>query len=159
MRPRILSAQRDSGTHVERAKANADGPRRPATISELGFVPQAMVRWLDPHQLLDTSTRVLASGFLTSYTDSRELQVNMTGDVYDRSESDELWLDYVADLGDGWNSTYTVARLLAQPQLDLSHGNERHRTQRGSILVMGGDLNRPGFDGGSLGWVSHAASG
>ena len=134
MRPRILPAQRDE---------NANGSRRPATISDLGFVPQAMVRWLDPHQLLDTSTRVLASGFLTSYTDSRELQVNMTGDVYDRSGPDELWLDYVADLGDGWNSTYTVARLLAQQELDLSSGNERHQTQRGSILVMGGDQVYP----------------
>jgi hypothetical protein len=102
-----------------------------------------MVRWLDPHQLLDTSTRVLASGFLTSYTDSRELQVNMAGDVYDRSEPQEVWLDYVADLGDGWNSTYTVARLLAQPELDLSHGNDRYHTQRGSILVMGGDQVYP----------------
>ncbi|MFN2504406.1 MAG: hypothetical protein ABR540_09265, partial [Acidimicrobiales bacterium] len=62
--------------------------------------------------------------------------MNMTGDVYDRSEPDGLWLDYVADLGDGWNSTYTVARLLAQQELELSHGNECHETQSGSILVM-----------------------
>jgi hypothetical protein len=143
MRPRILSAERDGRARSDHLAADENGPRRPATSSDLGFVPQAMVRWLDPHQLLDTSTRVLASGFLTSYTDSRELQVNMTGDVYDRSEPDGLWLDYVADLGDGWNSTYTVARLLAQQELELSHGNECHQTQRGSILVMGGDQVYP----------------
>ncbi|MCA1691861.1 MAG: hypothetical protein LC733_06565, partial [Actinobacteria bacterium] len=143
MRPRILSAERDGRARSDHLAADENGPRRPATSSDLGFVPQAMVRWLDPHQLLDTSTRVLASGFLTSYTDSRELQVNMTGDIYDRSEPDGLWLDYVADLGDGWNSTYTVARLLAQQELELSHGNECHQTQRGSILVMGGDQVYP----------------
>jgi len=98
-----------------------------------------MVRWLDPDQLLDTTARVLASGLFTSYTDSRELQVHASGEVYERAESSEVWLDYVSDLGDGWNSTYTVARLLAQDDLELSDGDRRHRTRRGSILVMGGD--------------------
>jgi len=102
-----------------------------------------MVRWLDPGQLLDTTGRVVASGLLTSYTDSRELQVHAPGDVYDRSEPAEVWLDYVADLGDGWNSTFTVARLLAQDDLEVDHGDQCHRTQRGSILVMGGDQVYP----------------
>ena len=77
-----------------------------------------MVRWLDPHQLIDTSARVLASGFVASYTDSRELQALVPCKMIDRSDQDELWLDYVSDLGDGFNSTYTVARLLAQEKLE-----------------------------------------
>ncbi len=145
MRPRILSAERDGAVRPAEDEdgAGGDGPKRPATRAELGFVPQPMVRWLDPHQLLDTSTRVLASGLLTSYTDSRELQVHTPGDVYDRSEPDEVWLDYVADLGDGWNSTYTVARLLAQDELELRHEDRSHHTERGSIVVMGGDQVYP----------------
>lgn len=106
---------------------------------------RAMVRWLDPHQLLDTSARVLASGFVTSYADSREIQALSPQDVFDRSGADELWLDYVADLGDGWRSTYTVAYLLAQPELKLAEGGEaeQHLTRRGSVLVMGGDQVYP----------------
>lgn len=33
---------------------------------------------------------------------------------------DDLWFDFVADTGDGFNSTYTVARSLAQPYLNVS---------------------------------------
>jgi len=31
-----------------------------------------MVRWFDPHQLLDTAVRVLVSGIFSSYADKRE---------------------------------------------------------------------------------------
>jgi hypothetical protein len=102
-----------------------------------------MVRWLDPHQLLDTSARVLASGLLTSYSDSREMQAFASGCAFDRSGGAEMWIDYVSDLGDGWNPTYTVAYLLSQEKLDLDHGDEVHPTERGQILVMGGDQVYP----------------
>ena len=129
--------------------------RRPTGKEDLGFVRRPMVRWLDPHQLVDTSARVLASGLVTSYTDSRELQALVAADVYDRSDREEVWFDYVSDLGDGWNSTYTVARLLAQDKLELTvpvpirplHSTTATaspiRTERGSILVMGGDQVYP----------------
>ncbi|MEA2932364.1 MAG: hypothetical protein QOI56_1149, partial [Actinomycetota bacterium] len=86
-----------------------NGLRRPESEAELDFVRKPMVRWLDPHQLLDTSARVLASGLWSAYTDNRELQAMVPAEVHDRSASDELWLDYDSDLGDGFNSTYTVA--------------------------------------------------
>lgn len=35
-------------------------------------------------------------------------------------EASELWFDWVADVGDGFNSTYGIARLLAQPELQVS---------------------------------------
>jgi hypothetical protein len=131
-------------THGPAEKQSAGGcPPRPAEDEDLGFRRRPMVRWLDPHQLIDTSARVLASGFLTSYTDTREMQAVFAADVFDRSDGPELWLDYVSDLGDGWNSTYTVARLLAQEKLDLAWGDQPHATQRGSILVMGGDQVYP----------------
>ena len=94
-------------------------PPRPSCDSDLGFVRKPMVRWLDPHQLLDTAVRVLLSGVFSSYADGRELQAMEPAEVPDRSGEADLWLDYVADLGDGWNSTYTVARLLATDELKL----------------------------------------
>jgi hypothetical protein len=102
-----------------------------------------MVRWFDPHQLVDTAVRVLLSGMFSAYADSRELQVREPAEVPDRSGQADLWLDYVADLGDGWNSTYTVARLLATEALELDWDGETHVTERGRILVMGGDAVYP----------------
>jgi len=102
-----------------------------------------MVRWLDPHQLVDTAVRVLLSGIFSSYADNRELEALAPSDVPDRSGTTDLWLDYVADLGDGWNSTYTVARLLAAEEIEVEWDGETHVTRRGGILVMGGDQVYP----------------
>jgi len=102
-----------------------------------------MVRWFDPHQLLDTAVRVLVSGVFSSYADKRELQARLPAEVPDRSGDADLWLDYVADLGDGWNPTYTVATLLAAEGLTLDWDGETHSTERGRILIMGGDQVYP----------------
>lgn len=116
---------------------------RPASESDVGFVRRPMVRWLDPHQLLDTAVRVLLSGIFSAYADNRALQALAPAEVPDRSGEPDLWLDYVADLGDGWNSTYTVARLLAAEELKLEWEGRVHSTERGSVLVMGGDQVYP----------------
>lgn len=102
-----------------------------------------MVRWLDPHQLVDTAARVLLAGVFSSYADNRQLQALAPAEVFDRSEGPELWLDYVADLGDGWNSTYTIASLLAAEELKLDWDGEPVATERGRLLVMGGDQVYP----------------
>ena len=67
-------------------------------------------------------------------------------------EADELWLDFVADLGDGFDATYTIAWLLAHDKLDVapadrndngnSNGNGNGGTltlPRSALLLMGGD--------------------
>jgi hypothetical protein len=129
-------------TPADRADTPPCRPR-PSVSSELGFVRRPMVRWFDPHQLVDTAVRVLLSGMFSSYADNRELQAREPAEVLDRSAHAELWIDYVADLGDGWNSTYTVARLLAREELELERDGETHATERGRILVMGGDQVYP----------------
>ncbi|MBO1266464.1 hypothetical protein [Arthrobacter cavernae] len=47
----------------------------------------------------------------------------------------ELWLDFAADLGDGFDATYSVALLLAQETLDVGGAV----LPRGRVLVLGGD--------------------
>ena len=118
-------------------------PSRPSSLSDLGFVRRPMVRWLDPHQLLDTAVRVLLSGMFSSYADNRELQAFEPAEVVDRSGEAHRWLDYVADVGDGWNPTYTVATLLATEELKLDWNGDIYSTERGRILVMGGDQVYP----------------
>jgi hypothetical protein len=48
---------------------------------------------------------------------------------------EEMWIDFVSDLGDGFNATYTMAHLLAQPELEVNG----QKLQRGKVLIMGGD--------------------
>ncbi|TDV48906.1 hypothetical protein CLV71_108267 [Actinophytocola oryzae] len=102
--------------------------------AELGFRPQKAVRWLAPKVLIATGVQSLIAEIFGSYADKRELQAGLPAEVHDHSEHEELWLDYVADLGDGFDATFSVASVLAAPTLDLDG-----RTQRGRLLVMGGD--------------------
>lgn len=51
------------------------------------------------------------------------------------SSAEDLWLDFTADLGDGFDATYTVASLLAEESLEV----DSHELRRGSVLVLGGD--------------------
>lgn len=56
-----------------------------------------------------------------------------------------FWIDYISDTGDGWDATYTVAYHAAQDKLTLSTSEARGdgtngvQTERGSILIFGGD--------------------
>uniref|UniRef100_A0A0D9WUM2 Calcineurin-like phosphoesterase domain-containing protein n=1 Tax=Leersia perrieri TaxID=77586 RepID=A0A0D9WUM2_9ORYZ len=59
------------------------------------------------------------------------------------NEREDLWFDFVADTGDGGNSSYTVARLLAQPSIQTVIGGSMHTLPRGDLLLIGGDLAYP----------------
>jgi Calcineurin-like phosphoesterase len=113
---------------------------RPDDQVESEFPPEPMVRWLSPTGLASSAFRVLLAGIFGLYSDKRELEAVLRDPgVDDYSKRDELWVDYVADLADGWNPTYAVASILARPKLELD-GNV---AQRGDVLVMGGDQVYP----------------
>ncbi|GGJ95945.1 hypothetical protein GCM10010123_27290 [Pilimelia anulata] len=52
---------------------------------------------------------------------------------------DEVWLDYIADIGDGFDATYSMAHLLARPSLAV----DGHELPRARVLVLGGDQVYP----------------
>ena len=56
------------------------------------------------------------------------------------ADTDEVWIDYVSDVGDGFDATATVAWMLAQEQLVVDGGTP---LPRGSVLVLGGDQVYP----------------
>lgn len=116
--------------------------RRPASLAELPFPRRQAVRWFSPGMLLETAKLVALSSVFGSYADKREVQATAaTAPFHDHSAGEETWVDYVSDLGDGFDATYSVAYLLAQPKLDLpgDGGVDAVPTSRGSVLVMGGD--------------------
>ncbi|XP_035837131.1 uncharacterized protein LOC110943731 [Helianthus annuus] len=85
--------------------------------------------------------------------DMRMMQAAMNGTregakqedfLYDHfRENDDFWFDFMADTGDGGNSSYSVARLLAQPSLDGRTKDSSIKLPRGDLLLIVGDLAYP----------------
>jgi hypothetical protein len=113
-------------------------PHRPRTFTpaELGFTPAKPVAWLSPVQLAGTGLRVALAGIQGSYLDKRELQAAFPDQVHrEVGAGGDTWLDFVADLGDGFDATYSVAYLMAQDSLTVGD----RELPRGQALVLGGD--------------------
>ena len=132
-----------------------------------GFRPQPMVGWYNAPQLFNTALRTVISSVFGSYADKREIQAALSkstrytnykeekkklieNQIQDTEEQEklikkleegEIWLDYVSDTGDGFDSTFTIAKLLAEK--DLQVGNNKTSIPRGDILIMGGDQVYP----------------
>lgn len=99
-----------------------------------------MVRWFDPRLLLRTLFMVVVARLFGTYADRRERDGGLPFDgAHRHDDAEELWFDYVADLGDGWDATTTIAGLLAADQLPVAGRSLPH----GRVLVMGGDLVYP----------------
>lgn len=49
-------------------------------------------------------------------------------EVQEDSQGEELWFDWMADTGDGGASTYTIARLMAQPLLNVPISHARRES-------------------------------
>ena len=122
-----------------------------------------MVGWYDPGQLAQTAVEVAISTIFGRHSDHRLVEAMAAGDddedFYDYTcyykdngkeicepepakPRDSIWIDYVGDVGDGWNSTYAVAYYLALPSKTFKYSNgktDTTNTQRGDILIFGGD--------------------
>lgn len=101
------------------------------------FERKPMVNWYDPKQLAFTGVKAVLSSIFGNFADRRELQAALDQEIqpYDYSQKEEIWLDFISDLGDGFNPTYTLAELLARESLTLRGKS----LKRGEVLVMGGD--------------------
>jgi hypothetical protein len=134
--------------------------KRPRALADLEFERKPMVRWLSPRVLVEAGLRVVVSSLFGQYADKREFQAVLDpapGPPLTYGAADEekgaadeekaFWLDFVADLGDGFDSTYAMACLLARQRLELAgvDGAEENPLvpedglPRGRALIMGGD--------------------
>jgi hypothetical protein len=130
-----------------------DGPRKPpTTFDDLTFRRQGMTAWFDPRQLASTGLHTLLSSIFGAYADKREVQAALDPPPFQPPvkydlENDQFWFDFVADLGDGFDSTFTVASLLARERLEVPTSNASGAasvpTRRGGLMVMGGDQVYP----------------
>lgn len=108
-----------------------------------------MVHWFDPRLLLRTLFALVIARLFASYADRRERDAGLPPDgPYRYDHQDELWIDYVADLGDGWDSTATIAGLIAADELHLCDAEDPENSLLDSlpharVLLMGGDQAYP----------------
>ena len=113
-----------------------------------------MTQWYSPSQLMRTAPEVATSTLFGRHADNRVIEALMhrRDTIYDYSTPRSLrtdargavWIDYVADTGDGWNSTYAVAYHLVQTPLVMRDAaGVEHTTEPGGILIFGGDQVYP----------------
>ncbi|RSS81661.1 metallophosphoesterase [Streptomyces sp. WAC06614] len=109
------------------------------------FTPQEPVRWMAPKELARTAVKVGLAAVFADYADKREIQGALQADLLRAPSADpdaeEIWIDFAADLGDGFESTYSLASVLAAPALDVAGAGAP--LPRGSLLVLGGDQVYP----------------
>jgi hypothetical protein len=121
--------------------------RRPTGLSTRAlrtdfFTPRPAVQWLSPGELARTGLQVALAEGIGAYLDKREQQILFSDEAFREDEGrDELWLDYVADTGDGFHATYAVAYSLGQESLTVA-GADRP-LPRAQVLVLGGDQVYP----------------
>jgi hypothetical protein len=113
-----------------------------------------MVRWFSPVVLAKTVNKVIASTLFGQYADRRLIHASLDkiegkeavlarcgdGSTFCTDQDKTVWVDYVADLGDGFDSTYAVAYLIGRKGLALPGVGTLPRAQ---CLIMGGDQVYP----------------
>src|SRR5215212_4640766 len=106
-----------------------------------------MTGWFDPVLLIRTGIRAAVSTVFGRFADRREA-IAAANAITPAPPDEKLnysnhagafWFDYLADTGDGWSSTYAMARLVSADSVTL--GGED--LARGRLLVLGGDQVYP----------------
>jgi hypothetical protein len=125
-------------------------PRDPAIeLAPPGLAWQRMVRWYDPRIIFHSAKEILFRKMLGPATLPCSIEPGDDCPRYfdyrahcERDQDGGFWIDYVSDIGDGWDSTYTVARGIGGANLAVG-GPPGCRDvtvlPRASILVLGGD--------------------
>ncbi|WKA26381.1 metallophosphoesterase [Bradyrhizobium roseum] len=108
-----------------------------------------MVHWFNPILLYKLLNNVVTSAMFGQYADRRLIVAALdtvdpkkhmeraTALLPDLSRNGDgpVWFDFVADLGDGFDSTFAVASVLAKKEWKF----ETETLPRGQLLIMGGD--------------------
>jgi hypothetical protein len=109
-----------------------------------------MTNWYNPWALLQIAIRAGSATIFGRMFDRRETMASLDETIlseidsrytFKREDNSDFWFDYVADLGEGWRSTFTVARLLARDELAATADAEK--LTRGHVLIFGGDQVYP----------------
>lgn len=93
-----------------------------------------MTGWFDPGVMARSASMMVTANLFGRHSDTRLIEAlgsQPQGKFDYAGRAGDFWLDYVADMGDGWNPTCAIASAVAQDEL--------LGTRRGEVLVFGGD--------------------
>lgn len=111
------------------------------------FQPRLKVAWYDFLALFESFKKINRTAKSLAITDNREIQVNYgdvsTDAIIQEFGNDELWLDFTADTGDGFDDTCTIFHTLSREHLTLDHRGTITELKKGNVLILGGDLVYP----------------
>ncbi|MEZ5498013.1 MAG: hypothetical protein R3E77_01150 [Steroidobacteraceae bacterium] len=103
----------------------------------------SMVGWYDPPILVRSALNLTLANLFGRHSDTRliEALASQPQGYFDyRHDEGELWIDYVADIGDGWNPTCGIAHAIAAKEQALQTAAGEHIVTRGGrLLIFGGD--------------------
>lgn len=108
-----------------------------------------MTSWFNPVLLTKLLKPVILSDLFGQYADRRLIEAALDPvtpkEMVDRARTVKegltadkdgaVWIDYVSDLGDGFDATYAIAYLLAQKEIKV----DGKTLPRGGALILGGD--------------------
>ncbi|MDN5858884.1 MAG: metallophosphoesterase [Pseudonocardia sp.] len=98
------------------------------------------VQWLSVPQLVRTALEVMLASSFAKYADKREAMATSPREFYRLPAPDrpDVWVDYVADTGDGFDATFATARCVAGA-VPAATGEFAGRPAQADLLVFGGD--------------------
>ncbi len=128
--------------------------------SDEKIVRRRPTRWLHPIEVLRAAFHAFFSTTIAGYIDRREsmavlprlrpedqprhgsrVALRPSGPDAVVEGDGDLWIDFIADIGDGFDATYAMASLLARKRLHLRGLEEP--LERADLVVLGGDLVYP----------------
>jgi hypothetical protein len=98
------------------------------------------VQWFSPPTLARAAAKVILAAAFGDYLDKREMQGTLGDAIFAIDpDADDLWFDFVADTGDGFNSTYSVAWCMARKEIEFEVAGKTETLKRAKLVVLGGD--------------------
>ncbi|MBP0639799.1 preprotein translocase subunit YajC [Cupriavidus sp. AcVe19-6a] len=122
-------------------------PSAPAATGRVELYTQrTMVNWLSPLQLPFTAMRVAVAMAVGAFADQRMVQAALTTlnpnppIPVPADEGGGVWVDYLADTGDGWDASYSMALCVSHAVTLREAGATLPRAR---VLLLGGDQVYP----------------
>jgi hypothetical protein len=146
---------------------------KPPASRTVRITRKSPVAWLNLQLLIDTGILAAVSSFTGSRSPRREVLAALEPPLpdikpyfdYSMDPQEETWIDFIADLGDGFNATTSIAWLVGRDYLGLgavgdpveqpypptqfqecgpeAFGTADHVLKAGQITIFGGDLVYP----------------
>ncbi len=106
------------------------------------------VAWYAPPVLLQAGEELVQSQNFQRNLDRRESFSPVLAPIDLSARTDAaLWIDFIADTGDGGSATFAVAQAALAAQLQVADGVGALTLPDADVLLLGGDLAYPGASG------------